>query len=164
VGGPMEERTLWGAGSGAGPREETRPGVSGPNQEGDGLHGSETVLVAEDNPAVRELVRDVLTMYGYTVLGAADGHEGLRVAQEHPGAIDLLLTDVEMPGMDGPEVAHRLAALRPGMKVLYLSGRSLRDLGERGLADLQAHFLPKPFGLENLARKVREVLDASRHD
>jgi two-component system, cell cycle sensor histidine kinase and response regulator CckA len=126
--------------------------------------GSETVLVAEDNPAVRKLVRDILVLHGYTVMCAADGYECLRLAQGHSGPIDLLLTDVEMPGMHGPELARRLAALRSGIKVLYLSGRPVRELGERGLLDLQAHFLPKPFRVEGLARKVRDVLDDTRHD
>jgi PAS domain S-box-containing protein len=123
------------------------------------LGGSETVLLVEDEGAVRGLLAEVLRRRGYRVLEAADGREAAEVAARHPGALHLLLTDVVIPGMSGQELARRLESERPGLRVMFISGYSDKVAGERGVA-VAAAFLQKPFTPSALARKVREVLDA----
>ena len=121
--------------------------------------GCETVLLVEDEDSVRELVRVTLASRGYKVLEAEDGESGLRVANETRESIDLLVTDVVMPGMGGRELAKRLIALRPGISVLYLSGYTEDAVvTQQGALGPGAAFLQKPFTLQNLAKKVREVL------
>jgi PAS domain S-box-containing protein len=121
--------------------------------------GTETILLVEDDKAVRDFARSLLRDAGYTVLEARGGVEALRVCGEYAGAIHLLVTDVVMPGMTGRELAGRLAPLRPSLRVLYLSGYTDDAVIRRGVVEAETHFLPKPFGPEELARKVREVLD-----
>ncbi|MBN9121225.1 MAG: response regulator, partial [Planctomycetes bacterium] len=121
--------------------------------------GTETVLLAEDEGAVRALTRHVLAGCGYAVLEAADGEEAARVAERHAGRIDLLVTDVVMPGIGGRAVAARVAGLHPGAKVLYLSGYTDDAIVRHGVLHEDAHFLQKPFSPYALAHKVREVLD-----
>jgi PAS domain S-box-containing protein len=120
------------------------------------LTGTETVLLAEDDDGVRALAELVLSRYGYTVLTAGDGAEALRVAAEHPARIDVLVTDVVMPRMKGPELADEVSRLRPGIRVLYMSGYAeATDLPEGAAVDV----VPKPFSEEALARKVRDALE-----
>ena len=121
--------------------------------------GSETVLVVEDEPAVRLLVRLVLKQQGYTVLEASEGTEALRLAGQHPGAIHLVLTDFVMPGMTGAELARYLRQARPGIGLLYMSGYTGGSIMDRGLLEGEVVFLQKPFTSDALLRKVREVLD-----
>jgi len=121
--------------------------------------GHETVLLVEDEPAVRELVRKVLQRQGYTVLVAADGAEAIRLAETRREPIQLLLTDVIMPEMSGRELAERLIAARPGLRVLFISGYT-EDIMASGLPDARVDLLEKPFSPTVLARKVREVLDS----
>jgi len=121
--------------------------------------GTETVLVVEDEEPVRELTRLTLQMNGYKVLEAGHGTEALRVAEQHPGPIHLLVTDVVMPQMGGPEVAERLTAVRPGLRVLFLSGYTDDAVIRHGLLGSGVAFLQKPFSVDALTRKVREVLD-----
>ncbi|HET6922551.1 MAG TPA: 7TM diverse intracellular signaling domain-containing protein [Anaeromyxobacteraceae bacterium] len=116
--------------------------------------GSETVLLVEDEAAVREVTRTVLDRLGYRVLAAASGDEALALAARHDGTLHLILTDVVLPGPSGPEVAEALRARRPACRVLYMSGYP-QNLAT-GLAG--AAFLPKPFSPDALARKLREVL------
>ena len=123
------------------------------------LTGSETILVVEDNEMVRGLAQTILQHYGYSVLAAQDGEEAIKVSKEHDGPIDLMLTDVVMPKMSGKEVAERLNALRPDMKVLYMSGYTGNAIVHHGVLDREMRFIQKPFTTESLARKVREVLD-----
>ncbi len=123
------------------------------------LRGSETVLLVEDEDAVRELVRESLEENGYLVLQASDGAEALDVAQKHAGPIHLMVTDVIMPGMSGRELAHRLAARRPKMKILYVSGYAENAIAQHGVLDPGTAFLQKPFRAADLARKVYELLD-----
>jgi signal transduction histidine kinase/ActR/RegA family two-component response regulator len=119
----------------------------------------ETVLVVEDEEIVRELVCDILAEQGYNVLCAVDGHEALRIAGEYDGRIHLLITDVIMPHMNGPELAATLSPLRPDMKVLYVSGYSDNDIGEHGVLDTHIDLLQKPFTPQTLARKIRDVIE-----
>jgi two-component system, cell cycle sensor histidine kinase and response regulator CckA len=124
------------------------------------LRGVETVLVVEDEQAVLTLSRRALETEGYTVLAAADGADAVRIAERHGGTIHLLLTDMVMPGMSGRELAAQLAARRPGLRVVYMSGYP-GDAAARGGALAQGSaFLQKPFEPDALARKVREALDA----
>jgi len=121
--------------------------------------GSETVLVVEDEPLVRELCAKILRQRGYTVLDAEGGTQALALAKDHPGTIHLLLTDVVMPEMGGPEVAQRLRAARPGTLVLYMSGYTDDAILKHGALDASTPFLQKPFTPWGLAARVRDVLD-----
>lgn len=122
--------------------------------------GEETILLVEDEPGVRGLVKRALEQLGYTVLEAADPDAASLICQTHRGRIDLLVTDVVMPGTSGRKLAEMLVGLRPELKVLYLSGYSENQIGRVGVLEPGLNFLAKPFTLESLARKVREVLDA----
>jgi two-component system, cell cycle sensor histidine kinase and response regulator CckA len=126
------------------------------------LRGSETILVAEDEDGVRSLTREVLEKYGYTVLEAANGEEALKVAEHHDGPLDLLLSDVVMPRMGGPELAQALLAKRPSVKVLYMSGYTDHPMVRRGVVNAGVAFLQKPFTPTVLLSRVREVLEAPR--
>ncbi|MEP7126227.1 MAG: ATP-binding protein [Byssovorax sp.] len=122
--------------------------------------GSETVLLAEDEPAVRELTRRTLVAAGYVVVAAANGAEALRLLDEHEGKIDVLLTDLVMPGLSGKQLAERVCARRPGVRVIYISGYVDRSLAQDGPYDDGWALLPKPFTREDLLRTVREALEA----
>ncbi len=121
--------------------------------------GSETVLLVEDEDGVRGLTRHVLTNCGYAILEASDGEEALRVAAQHGGPIDILVTDVVMPGLGGREVSERLLATQPGLRVLFLSGYTDDAVVRHGVLHERVNFLQKPFSPMVLAHKVREVLD-----
>ena len=122
-------------------------------------HGSETVLIAEDELSVRSLAQRVLRGLGYTVLTASNGEEALRVAETYNGEIHLLLTDVVMPQMGGKPLATVLREKRPELKVLFSSGYTDNSIVHHGVLDSGLQFLQKPFTLDGLSRKVREVLD-----
>jgi two-component system, cell cycle sensor histidine kinase and response regulator CckA len=122
-----------------------------------GPRGSETVLLVEDDGDVREFVGDVLRAHGYDVLAAVDGPQALSVIEQHGGPIHLVVTDVIMPRMMGSEVAARITALRPSIKVLYISGYPGDAIVKQGVPE-QA-FVQKPFGVSALARRVRALLD-----
>lgn len=123
------------------------------------LRGTETVLLAEDEEVVRKLACQVLRIYGYQVLEAADGKAALLICESHSAPIHLLITDVIMPGMSGRELANRLTELRPEMKVLYMSGYTDNAIVHKGVLDEGANFIQKPFSTDVLAIRVREVLD-----
>jgi CheY-like chemotaxis protein len=122
--------------------------------------GSETVLLAEDEPAVRSLARRILERYGYTVLEARDGKDALRVAEHYRQPIQLLVTDMMMPELSGRDVWTALSAKRSDLRVLYMSGYTNDDMMRRGFLDAGAAFLQKPFTETDLARAARTVLDA----
>jgi CheY-like chemotaxis protein len=120
--------------------------------------GTETVLLVEDEEMVRRMTREVLEGAGYHVLEASSGFEALRVSSGHGGRLDLLLTDVVMPGMSGRELAERLAPVRPGIKVLYMSGHTDDAIFHHGVTQAGTGFLQKPFTPDALERRVRELL------
>jgi two-component system, cell cycle sensor histidine kinase and response regulator CckA len=124
------------------------------------IQGGETVLIAEDESSVRALVVRVLRERGYTVLEAPDGMEALQVACDYPGKIDLVLTDVIMPKLSGTELVFKLETIKPGVKALFFSGYTDSEILHRGLLDSKVAFLQKPFTVERLTRKVRDVLDS----
>ncbi len=124
--------------------------------------GTETILLVEDEDELRSVAREMLEMHGYTVLEAGHPDEALLVAERHSGPIHLLLTDVVMPKMSGRDLAQRLGPLRPEMRVLYVSGYTDDAIVHHGVLDPGTAFLEKPFNPDDLARKVREVLDQAQ--
>ena len=120
--------------------------------------GTETILLVEDEESVRQLVRDTLSAKGYKVLEAENGEAGFAAAASHQGKLDLVITDVVMPGMGGREMVKQLIETRPGIKVLYLSGYTEDAIISDGSIEKGTAFLQKPFTLQSLSRKVREVL------
>jgi len=133
--------------------------AAGPQAGGTLPRGQETILLVEDEPAVREVAEMMLADLGYKVLVAADGKEALRLVQE-TGAVDLLITDVVMPEMNGRQLAGELRQRCPQLKVLFISGYTANAIVHQGVLDPGVAFLQKPFLTYTLARKVREVLDA----
>jgi two-component system cell cycle sensor histidine kinase/response regulator CckA len=123
-------------------------------------HGSETILLVEDEKGVRELAREYLEMTGYTVLQAGDGLSALALAAKHSSPIHLLMTDVVMPGISGRELAERIKKIRPEVKVLYMSGYTDQAVVHHGILESDAVLLQKPFTLPTLASKLREILTA----
>jgi len=121
--------------------------------------GTETILLAEDEDVVRQLAREILSGNGYKVLDAGNGREALLISEAHRGEIHLLLTDVVMPKMSGRELTERIRPLRPGLRILYMSGYTDDAILRHGVLEDGIPFLQKPFTPEELARKVREVLD-----
>jgi CheY-like chemotaxis protein len=122
-------------------------------------NGSGTILLVEDEDVVRELARRVLERQGYTVLTCANGAEAVELADSDDRRIDLLLTDVVMPGLRGYEVAQRVSATRPEMKILYMSGYAEEALVGRAAINGSA-LIEKPFAIDALTRRVRETLEA----
>jgi PAS domain S-box-containing protein len=124
------------------------------------LHGTETILLVEDDDPVRAVAMGILRRHGYQVLAARHAGEALLLCERHSGAIQLLVTDVVMPQMGGPELARRLEKERPEMKVLYMSGYTDDSIVRHGVLDATVAYLQKPLTIEGLARKVRAVLDS----
>ncbi|MSR22166.1 MAG: response regulator [Gemmatimonadetes bacterium] len=121
--------------------------------------GTETVLLVEDDTAVRAVAHKALLRLGYTVLSAEGGEDALRLARDYQGRIHLLLTDVMMPGMNGLVVASKVTRFRPGIRIFFMSGYADRDLVRQGLLDPETHLLEKPFSPQELGERVREILD-----
>ncbi len=121
-------------------------------------NGWETVLLVEDEEAVRSAMKSVLSAHGYRAIEAANAAEAEAAAGEFSGDIHLLLTDVVMPGINGKELSERLRRLRPGLKTIFMSGYSENVIAERGLLGQGVSYIPKPFSPNGLARKLREVL------
>jgi PAS domain S-box-containing protein len=138
--------------------DPAEPLVQAP-QEGEMPAGSETILLVEDDPALSAMLTEVLRHLGYLVLPCTSAAAALEHAAAHQGEIQLLVTDVVMPGMDGKTLAQRVTALRPGIKVLYASGYPEAVIAHRGVLDEGIHFLAKPFTPAALASRVRDLLD-----
>lgn len=117
------------------------------------------MLLVDDEPAFRELLQRVLESHGYGVLAAADGEAARALAAAHGGAIELLLPDMILPGTSGSAIAERLSKDRPGLKVLYISGCSQEAVASKGMLGPGRAFLSKPFRLDALLHKVRDLLD-----
>jgi CheY-like chemotaxis protein len=122
--------------------------------------GTETILLVEDDPEVRKLTREMLTRLGYRVLEASNAAEALGIWRTSQNSTDLLLTDVIMPQMSGRELAEKLSAGRPGLKILYISGYTDEVIARHGVTQSNAALLQKPFSREALGLKVRSILDA----
>ena len=123
--------------------------------------GTETILLVEDETVVRQLVAEILQTSGYAVLQAGDGPSALELLRRHSDPIDLLLTDVVMPGMSGPDVAAAVASLRPGTNVLYMSGYTDSAIVHHGVLEPGIAFLQKPFSADDLTRKVRSLCSSA---
>jgi two-component system cell cycle sensor histidine kinase/response regulator CckA len=123
------------------------------------MHGTETILLVDDDEPVRLVARTILRKNGYRVIEGSNAGEALLYAESYVGPIHLLVTDVVMPQMSGPTLAHRLAASRPGMKVLCMSGYTDDSIVRHGIIEGSIAFLQKPVTPQGLARKVRAVLD-----
>jgi two-component system cell cycle sensor histidine kinase/response regulator CckA len=144
------------------PRVEYETGVTLPTSvPSRRAAGTETILLVEDDEPLCVLSRRVLEAHGYTVLEAMNGEEALVLCDQHEGPIDLVATDVVMPGINGGMLVERLAVKRPALRVLFMSGYTDDDILRRGVVDPRMAFLPKPFTPEALASKVREVLDGT---
>jgi len=123
-------------------------------------HGTETVLLVEDEDMVRKLTSELLEESGYVVLEANGGEQAAELFKAHKGRIDLLITDVVMPKISGKEVAERLKKVHPETKVLFMSGYTDEAIVHHGIVDSHIAFIQKPFSENALTRKVRDVLDA----
>ena len=137
--------------------EPDRPAL--PPSQGGSTPGRETILLVEDEAGVRNLARQALESRGYRVLEAPDGEEALRLAREHAGEIDLLVSDVVMPRMSGRELREQMALLSPTTRVIFMSGYTDDAILRHGLYQAESDFLQKPFTVHGLLKKVREVLD-----
>ncbi|QXE88541.1 response regulator [Geomonas nitrogeniifigens] len=132
--------------------QESKPEVEKP------VGGTESILLVEDEPAIMEIGTTILSQLGYTVYAAGSPDQAIEIAADHKKAIDLLLTDIIMPGMNGRDLSERLLKSRPGLKCLFMSGYTADVIAERGKVDEDMCFLQKPFTMHSLATKVREVL------
>jgi CheY-like chemotaxis protein len=121
--------------------------------------GGETILLVEDEPAILEMATIMLEEMGYAVIAAGSPDAAIRLAREHLGRIDLLITDVVMPEMNGRDLAGSLMPLCPDIKRLYMSGYTANVIAHHGVLDPDVHFLQKPFSMEDLAQQIRQVLD-----
>jgi nitrogen-specific signal transduction histidine kinase len=124
------------------------------------MTGTETLLVVEDDDALREIATSVLRSAGYTVLAAASGAAALEIAAQHQGSLQLVLTDMVMPGMGGRELATRLTEIRPDIRIVYTSGYTDDAILRRHALEASDHFLSKPYTVVELTRRIRKVLDA----
>jgi len=123
--------------------------------------GQDTILLVEDEEAVRSFAARALKLRGYDVLEASGGEEALEIVKNRDGVIDLLITDVVMPNMDGPTLVRNVRRLRPGIQVIFMSGYAEEAFRRNDEKAETLHFLPKPFGLKQLAAKVKEVLSGA---
>ena len=140
--------------------EELSPSPNGREQQM-AARGHETILLVEDEDGVRRMTRMIFERNGYTVLEASNGLEGIAVAEAYSGTLHLLVTDLVMPSLSGREIADRLAARKPGLRILFMSGYTEDVIVQQGVASASADFIQKPFSIGALTQKVREVLDRS---
>jgi CheY-like chemotaxis protein len=144
------------------PRVESRSDVHVDTSDSQTLQGNETVLLVEDDASVRVMTFNMLRHMGYDVLQARSGQEALAMMVQHNGTVDLLLTDVVMPGINGRELAEQLKKHRPKTTVLFTSGYAEDVIVHHGIVDQDLSFIPKPFTMHSLGIKLREVLDAAK--
>ena len=144
------------------PRADSRSEVHVETRDSQALQGNETVLLVEDDASVRVMTCNMLRHLGYEVLQARSGQEALAMMSQHAGTIDLLLTDVVMPGMNGRELADQLKRHRPQTTVLFTSGYAEDVIVHHGIVDQDVNFIPKPFTMQSLGVKLREVLDGDK--
>jgi two-component system, cell cycle sensor histidine kinase and response regulator CckA len=142
--------------------DQPEENISAPNVSAEAPRGAETILLAEDEQDVREVAREFLESAGYTVVEAHDGSEALRLAGDDSLAVDLLVTDMVMPGMTGRELAQRIQALRPGLAAIFMSGYSEQTAAENTQSNGSMYLLTKPFSRSGILRVVREALNAAR--
>lgn len=143
------------------PRVEGEPDVLADEQKSDAVHGNgETVMIAEDDPSVRELTCRILRERGYHILEASNGYEALEIARKYAGKIDLVLTDIVMPGMNGAELVRQLEVIRPGTKSLYVSGYANGGIAQ-DIHDIKVDILLKPFSIDRLLYKVYKVIHSA---
>jgi len=142
------------------PRVEDAVDLVGQRAMPGSMRGNETILLVEDEAQVRAVASNILRKHDYQVLEAATPAEAIRLCEAHQGGIQLLLTDVVMPGMSGPDLAKRLAGARPEMRVLCMSGYTDDSVVRHGVLASQIAFIQKPFTADTLTTRVREVLDA----
>lgn len=121
--------------------------------------GSETIMVVEDEPVILKMGKETIERLGYTVLTADNPNSALEIAMEYDKNIDLLITDVVMPDMNGRDLSSQLTKSYPGLKTLYMSGYTADVISRKGVLDEGVHFIQKPFSLQDMAVKVREFLD-----
>ena len=133
-------------------------GVSAPGDEAPGIRGNETILLVEDEPMILEMTATMLRKLGYNVLPATTPAEAIRIARKRCDSIDLLMTDVIMPEMNGRDLAHRLSSLAPHLTCLFMSGYTADVIAHHGVLDTNTHFIEKPFSKKDLAAKLREIL------
>jgi CheY-like chemotaxis protein len=143
--------------------DAAQPELKGPHLD-ENLRGSETILLAEDSEPPRNLAVSFLESHGFKVLSAPDAEQALRIAASHAGEIQLLVTDVIMPGQNGRVLAEKLVAAYAGLKVLYISGYTDSFIAGHGVLSPECHLLNKPFTETALIHKVREVLDGVKKD
>lgn len=143
------------------PRAEAQAVATAVAAENKSLHGTETLLLVEDEEQILNLGRRILQQHGYTILAARLPEQALKLAEQYPGPIHLLVTDVIMPGMNGRELRDRVAALKPGLRCMFMSGYTAEVIAHQGVLEDDIQFLQKPFTVEALARRVREVMDQS---
>ncbi|MBU0678346.1 MAG: response regulator, partial [Verrucomicrobia bacterium] len=129
------------------------------SEEGEVPRGNETILFVEDNPSVRKITKRMLETLGYRVLDASGFDEAMQVLSGEAGRVDLLLTDVVMPGVDGVELAGRVRELRPDIRLLFASGYPQEQLARHGIDRPDAELLKKPFDIRELGKALRRVLD-----
>jgi len=141
------------------PRHRSGSSLPAPPAPSPAISGSEVILLVEDEPSIAQVTLRMLRMLGYRVLMATTPGEAMRLAREHAGTIDLVLTDVVMPEMNGRDLARNLLAIHPGIKRLFMSGYTANVIAHHGVLDEGVHFLHKPFSLEVLSVKLREVLE-----
>lgn len=123
-------------------------------------HGTETILLVDDEESLRQVVTQFLSQeLGYNLLSVGSGEEALGLVETYSGEIDLLVTDILLPGMSGPELAKKMGALYPNLGIMYISGYADHSLESHGLTSSNSILLQKPFTIKSLATKVREILD-----
>jgi two-component system cell cycle sensor histidine kinase/response regulator CckA len=129
--------------------------------DGTNLRGSETILLAEDSDSLREMTKEYLESVGYSVIESSSGQSALQQARDFDGIIHLLLTDIVMPEMSGPELAAQIASFRSGIKIIFTSGYTDDAIARQGILDPRVAFIQKPYRPKALARKIREVLEGA---